>query len=269
MANYAMKTARLTLAQHGAYTLLLDEVYATERGLPAAFDELYRICRAMSKPEQEAVRSVAEMFFPVGADGLRHNERAKEELIEAAPALEAARLNGKKGGRPKKETSGYFENNPMGFQNETQTEPSAKPPYSLEEYQGAKAPLSPEHPATTPPDISPAVPHCPHTELLDLFAKHLPELPQPKAELWDGARADALKARWRWVLTAKKRSGDRYASTKAEGLAWFVRFFEYVHGSDFLTGRSGEWSCDLGWLVKAENFAKVIQGNYENKEKAA
>ena len=25
---------------------------------------------------------------------------------------------------------------------------------------------------------------------------------------------------------------------------------------------------DLGWLVKAENFAKVVSGNYENKEAA-
>ena len=50
---------------------------------------------------------------------------------------------------------------------------------------------------------------------------------------------------------------------------FFDRFFAYVAKSDFLTGRDGKWQgCDLGWLVKAENFAKVISGNYENKEAA-
>lgn len=129
-ADYGRKTARLTLAQHGAYTLLLDEIYSTEAPLPAPFDELYRICRAMSKPEQEAVRAVAELFFPVGTDGLRRNQRATEEITEAAPAIEAARLNGKKGGRPRKETqqkpTGLFDGNQDG----TQNEPGAKAPHS-------------------------------------------------------------------------------------------------------------------------------------------
>lgn len=125
-ADYGKKTARLTLAEHGAYTLLLDELYSTEAGLPDDFDELYRVCRAMTKPEQVAVRKVAELFFVVGADGLRHNRRATAELIEAAPALEAARLNGKKGGRPKKEPTGLLVGNPEG----TQKEPNSKPPHS-------------------------------------------------------------------------------------------------------------------------------------------
>lgn len=89
-ADYGRKTARLTLAQHGAYTLLLDEVYSTEAPLPGAFDELYRICRAMSKPEQEAVRAVAEKFFPLGADGLRRNQRADEEIAKTLNEKRAA-----------------------------------------------------------------------------------------------------------------------------------------------------------------------------------
>ena len=129
-ADYGRKTSRLTLMQHGAYTLLLDELYATESPLPADMSALNRVCRAMSRPEQDAVRSVAEQFFPIGEDGLRRNRRATEELIEAAPAVEAARLNGKKGGRPKKypqqKPTGFSEQNP----NETQSEPRSKPPHS-------------------------------------------------------------------------------------------------------------------------------------------
>jgi len=130
--------------------------------------------------------------------------------------------------------------------------------------------------STIEPPIEPSssssvskLPSCPHVEIIDLFAKHLPELPQPQPELWDGARAKNLSARWKWCLTAKKRSGARYAADKASALDFFARFFSYVAKSDFLTGRNGQWSgCDLAWLCKAENFAKVLQGNYENREAA-
>lgn len=122
---------------------------------------------------------------------------------------------------------------------------------------------------TLSPKGSATVPNCPHVELIDLYEKHLPELPGVKSELWGGARAASMRQRWVWVMTAKKRSGERYAETKAEAIDWFDRFFGHVAKSDFLTGRTGKWSaCDLGWLMKEENFAKVTQGNYDNKASA-
>lgn len=114
-ADYQRKTARLTLAQHGAYTLLLDEFYTTEKPLPADVEELFRICRAMTAMERDAVRSVAEQFFPICEDGLRHNKRAVEEMEGAAPSISAARSNGLKGGRPRRPNG-----NPLGFSDETQ-----------------------------------------------------------------------------------------------------------------------------------------------------
>ncbi len=42
------------------------------------------------------------------------------------------------------------------------------------------------------------MPHCPHQDVIALYAKHLPELPSPK--IWNGQRANNLKSRWRWVL---------------------------------------------------------------------
>lgn len=124
-----------------------------------------------------------------------------------------------------------------------------------------KPSLSPVEPAT--------VPTCPHQQIINLYAQHLPNLPQPKSELWDGTGATNLRERWRWLLTAKKKTGERYATTSAEGLEWFARFFSYVSESDFLMGREGRWSCDMHWLVKAANFTKVVQGNYENQKVAA
>lgn len=112
------------------------------------------------------------------------------------------------------------------------------------------------------------VPSCPHQRILDLYAEILPELPQPRA--WEGQRSKNLTARWRWVLTATRpRSAERYATDADGGVDFFRRMFSYVRDSDFLMGRNGGWGgCDLGWIVKAENFEKIIAGNYANKEAA-
>jgi hypothetical protein len=111
------------------------------------------------------------------------------------------------------------------------------------------------------------VPPCPLKALVDLFVAKVPELPKPRYELWkDSTAAEHMRQRWKWVLTAKRDDGSRYAATQAEGIDWFSRFFDNVAASDFLTGRNGRWSkCDLGWLMNRENFMKVVQGNYANK----
>lgn len=153
-------------------------------------------------------------------------------------------------------------------------EPSSSPPIVLdepsppegkgEESTGSK-PTSDEVGSNQP--TADHLPACPHQEIIKLYAKHLPELPQPR--IWEGTRADNLRSRWRWVLTAKKPGGGRYATDSEGALNFFDRFFGYVARSDFLSGRNGKWQgCNLAWLVKAESFAKVIDGQYENKEAA-
>ncbi|MEO5687117.1 MAG: hypothetical protein ABIR54_07120 [Burkholderiaceae bacterium] len=113
-------------------------------------------------------------------------------------------------------------------------------------------------------------PDCPHAELLAIFAEKVPELPKPTTALWAGRGATAMQDRWRWVLTATDDAGKRYASTPDEALKFFGKFFGYVGRSDFLTGRNGKWRrCNLRWLLKPENFAKVMEGDYENDEPAS
>ena len=173
--------------------------------------------------------------------------------------------HGKKGGRPRKSEAGSSaeEKTPL----KTPLAVSEEPPPSSSSSSSPSG--NEEAEASLPPGKPDGIPPCPHGELLDLFAEHLPMLPQPKPELWTGARAAALKARWRWVLTAKKRDGSRYAANREEALSWFRRFFAYVAESDFLTGRDGKWTaCDLGWLCNESNFAKVLQGNYDCREAA-
>lgn len=102
LGDYSKHTPHLSMIEHGAYSLLLDYCYATEKPLPLDMDAIYRICRAISKQEQQAVRSVVDQFFPVLEDGLRHNKRCDKELAKASRQRDVNREIGKRGGRPKK-----------------------------------------------------------------------------------------------------------------------------------------------------------------------
>lgn len=127
--------------------------------------------------------------------------------------------------------------------------------------QQADRPVGDDEPAESIPD-------CPHLRVIELFGRILPALPQPKPELWSGTKATHMRARWAWLLTAKRRSGERYAVNEEDAMDWLRRLFEHVAESDFLMGRTQvNFSCSLEWLVNAANFSKVVQGNYTNKEK--
>ena len=144
-------------------------------------------------------------------------------------------------------------------------------PDSLKE---AKASLSA---STNPTDgeADDGVPPCPFDKLIDSYKKHLPELPDVRRSLFAGGKnGKAMRSRWRWVLTAKHergpRIGERLAGSAPDGIAWFDRYFAYVADSDFLTGKSGAFTgCDLGWLVNASNFEKVLSGKYHAEKREA
>jgi hypothetical protein len=111
-----------------------------------------------------------------------------------------------------------------------------------------------------PPD---GPPPCPHKALLALYAKHLPHLPQPR--LWDGPRAEAMRARWRQC--ARPTAFGKGYATEAEGLAFWDKLFAFVASCpplrDGIPRSNGSaWVPDLPWIVKAENFAKIIEGRY-------
>lgn len=83
LGDYARDTKHLTLIEHGAYTVLLDWSYSTERDLPGDEPTLFRLCGAFSAAERAAVLRVRDEFFnPVENGGFRH-KRVVAELTEA------------------------------------------------------------------------------------------------------------------------------------------------------------------------------------------
>jgi uncharacterized protein YdaU (DUF1376 family) len=79
--DYARDTARLSLVEHGAYRLLLDDYYSTGGPLPLEATELYRITKAFTPEEQAATIKVVCAFFTETEVGFR-SRRADRELAE-------------------------------------------------------------------------------------------------------------------------------------------------------------------------------------------
>lgn len=96
--------------------------------------------------------------------------------------------------------------------------------------------------------------NCPHQTLINLFHEKLPML--PRVRVWTDARKKTLSTRW-------KENEDQHT------LEWWEAFFEHIAKSKFLTGRTQDkhgkpFLATLAWIIKAENFAKIIEGNYDD-----
>lgn len=92
VGDYAKDTRHLSMIEHGAYTLLLDYAYATERGLPENPEEIFRITSSISEQEQQAVLRIVSEFFKKG-----RNKRVKAEIFKfndrSAKAKASAQLS--------------------------------------------------------------------------------------------------------------------------------------------------------------------------------
>lgn len=89
IGDYQRDTAHLTVTEHGAYLLMLQHYYATEKPLPVG-KSLHRMLRAQDKQEREAIDAVSSQFWTVTDAGLV-NHRADRELAKAGEQADTNR----------------------------------------------------------------------------------------------------------------------------------------------------------------------------------
>lgn len=56
------------------------------------------------------------------------------------------------------------------------------------------------------------------------------------------------------------------ARLKDVGMEKLLSIFDKVHKSDWLCGRKTEWRANFDWVMKKENFQKIEEGNYDNRD---
>ncbi|MES2105634.1 MAG: hypothetical protein V4634_16560 [Pseudomonadota bacterium] len=104
------------------------------------------------------------------------------------------------------------------------------------------------------PSAVPAATACPHQDIIAIYHEVLPQCPRVRD--WTHGRARQLRGRW-------NEDPDR------QNLDYWRKYFTYVAGCAFLTGKSQlpgkrPFVADLEWLTKAINFTKVRERQYEN-----
>lgn len=101
IGDYTVKTAHLSILEDGVYRRLMDRYYTTEQVLTLDEAALFRVIRARTDDEKEAVRVVLDEFFVHTPEGWTH-KRCDEEIGLYQAKAEKNRINGSKGGRPVK-----------------------------------------------------------------------------------------------------------------------------------------------------------------------
>lgn len=259
IGDYRRDTAHLSALEHGIYRQLIDWYLLDEAPIPKETQSVIRRLRLGSDDEKNALENVLKDFFFLENDAY-HQARCDSEILNYKQKAEKNAVNGAKGGRPVKKTisekSTSYESQEtqwvnLGFDNETQ----------------AKAKKSLTHKPINPltQSIGTNVPMCPHEKIKTMFNEKLGAW-LPTIKTWGGKRPKDLQARWKFLLTATRSNGTRYATNEEEGLQKFSDFFDMVAESDSLCGRKKyfDWRADIDYLISLKGFTKTIEGGWKN-----
>jgi uncharacterized protein YdaU (DUF1376 family) len=117
IGDYISHTIHLSLQEDLAYRRLLDMYYDTELPIPNNIPLVSR--RLRISPDD--VKTVLEEFFELTEDGYK-NFRAENEIADYRRFIDKQKVNGSKGGRPKKS-----HRKPTANPTETQNNPNQEP----------------------------------------------------------------------------------------------------------------------------------------------
>jgi len=137
---------------------------------------------------------------------------------------------------------------------ETETEAEAV----TEEDKGTSVPLSssddadPVIPSEDPPGNGNGKGHPPDCPVLKIVERYHTILPTfAKVQVLDKITRSNIRNRW-------------HEDPQRWSLEWWDEFFRCVGASDFLSGRKTDFKANFSWLVGPKNFAKVLNGAYDN-----
>lgn len=268
--DFDMDTASWDNEEIGMYFRLL--MYQWVNGsIPEDEKRLSRIVRCSVKKWRVKSKILLPKFVKKG-DGYLQNERMENIRHERDKFLESQSIKGTKSAEKRNEKG-----NRGSTGVEPEQEPEQEPTVNLsssfssslkdlsissKKTEDIDVPISPspeaekvaEPPEPPPPPEKPKevqIPSCPHKKIIELYHQICPML--PKVQEWTSKRITLLSGRWNH-------------DPERQNLEWWERFFKDVAASDFLTGQVNEFRADLEWIIRPNNFAKILEGKYANKQ---
>jgi uncharacterized protein YdaU (DUF1376 family) len=255
LGDHTRDTAHLSMLEEGALRRLLDLYYSRELPIPADLQAAYRLVRATSKVEREAVAAVLAEFFMLNEDGWHQNRCDREidryrDKQRKAKASADARWSAQ---RLQSECNANASGDTLRTHCEGNALQSPVTRHQSPKRRRAKALTS-----------AGKLPPCPTESVIALYEEILPEL--PKVRLVNGPRKRVIAKTWEWVLTSTRRDDkSRRAENAEDALNWFRSFFESARANDFLMGRTprnakhANWRCDLEFLLSDKGLSQVIE----------
>ena len=232
ISDYRKDTGHLCLVEHSIYRALIDTYFLNEKPLCEDDAKLMRTHNVKTDYEKDCFKLVLDEFFVKHEDGYHHYgcESRMEQVYQKS---EKARVSAQKRWEKNKKTC---ERNANASNTHSPSNANGMLPitYNLE-------------PNNTCQKES-KIPVCPHEKIIDLYHKILPELQGVNKTLWKGSRREKdLSSRW--------KQNEEFR--KGEFWDWF---FKNVRTSNHhMGGSEGGWKAELGWLVKKENFIKLVE----------
>jgi uncharacterized protein YdaU (DUF1376 family) len=248
ISDYRAATAHLSNEEDLAYRRLIDMYYDIEEKIPLDLQWVGRRIRI----EPSVVRDVLNDMFEKHEDGWYH-QRCQQVIAEYhAKAEQASRAGKASAERKRNNKSTDVEQAFNGRTTDVQLTINQEP-ITNNHIQEAKA-----------SSAGTKFPPCPHQAIIELWAKHLPNLAQPR--VWEGVRQNHLRNRWIQASKPSVFSPQGYSTVNA-GLLWWDSFFKHIANdtklADGFETKGRLWKPDLEWIVNASNFAKIIDGRYD------
>ena len=244
IGDYHKKAGRLSMLQHGAYTLLIDACY--DREYFPTIDEAIEWSWASNDEEIAAVKFVLSKFFFL-KDGVYTQNRITEEIEQYHSNSEVNKriaIEREEKRRLKRLELARTVEEPCTLEHE--------PPPNQEPLTKNQEPININ---TMSPPATPKADPVQYEEILNLYHQILPMC--PKVVMLTTKRKGQIAARW--------KSGN------LPDLETWKEYFDFVSQSDWLTGAVDtspgrrRFVADLEYLTNESNFAKIAERKYHGK----
>lgn len=228
--RYRKETTHLSLTEHAIYRSLIDSYYDSETALVADDALLMRRHCVRTGDEKEAYQNVISEFFYPDNGFYRHDGCDKVIAAVHAKSLKAKESAEKRWARADANAMRTHESsnaNGMLYKEKVKEKELHKPK------------------STIPP--------CPVEKIIELYKSTVKRLPQVR--IVPDVSRQHIAARWR-------------QSEKHQSLDFWQSLFEYCDSNAFLSGQvdgrgdQKPFRATLVWIVKATNFAKIINEDY-------
>lgn len=234
--DYDADTSHLTMLEDGAYSRLLRVCWMTP-GCSIPDDEawIFRRLRVRGDDEKQAIRSVVNEFFQK-SEGRILNDRLTREFEQAVERQELASENGKKSASKKStlKTNDFISTNQNQNQNQEKEEANA----SLSSDADAQSDVQPINDAAIAVSAYNAV---------------AATAGWPKVQALSKARRAALNARLK----------------ECGGLDGWVIALSKAKASSHCNGQNNRgWTANFDFLTRQSSFAKLMEGNYDDRKPA-